>query len=209
MKLTVLGGTGGVGRHIVTQALDAGHDVTAFARSPGKLPRADELRVVEGQLDDEAALASAIAGADAVLSAIGPRDNVPEAVATFDASGARLVRLMTDHGVRRLVSIAGSAMLTSNDERTLYRRLVSRLVHTVMKHKQTAKRREYEHIAASDLDWVVVRPPMITEGPGTGSYRVSPSRMLGMKIAQGDVAHFMLACAQGDEWVRKEPIPAY
>ena len=72
VRLLVLGATGGTGQHVVTQALDAGYDVTAFARSPGKVaihhPR---LRVLEGTLTDSGALADAMHSQDAVISAIG------------------------------------------------------------------------------------------------------------------------------------------
>lgn len=73
MRLTIFGGTGPTGRLLVTAALDAGHDVTVFARSPGKLGIADErLRIVQGELSDAAGIRASIDGADAVISTLGP-----------------------------------------------------------------------------------------------------------------------------------------
>jgi putative NADH-flavin reductase len=78
MNLTVLGATGGTGRQVVEEALAGGHQVTALARDPGKLglqnPR---LRVVQGSIQEASAVEEAIAGADAVVSALGPRSNQP------------------------------------------------------------------------------------------------------------------------------------
>ena len=72
MKLLVLGATGATGKQIVSQALEAGHDVTVFARDPAKAgPERPRLRVIAGDFNDSAALAGAMRGQDAVLSAIG------------------------------------------------------------------------------------------------------------------------------------------
>ena len=72
MKLLVLGGTGGTGRHVVTQALDAGHDVTVLARDRARAGvQHERLRLVEGDVKNIAALGDAMRGQDAVISAIG------------------------------------------------------------------------------------------------------------------------------------------
>ncbi|HEX4620778.1 MAG TPA: NAD(P)H-binding protein, partial [Myxococcaceae bacterium] len=82
MKLTLFAATGGIGRQILEQALDAGHQVTAVVRNPKKLSR--ETRVVEADLSvaDPASLAPAVAGADGVLSALGPWTRAEVGVAT-------------------------------------------------------------------------------------------------------------------------------
>src|SRR3954447_21424192 len=73
MNLTVFGATGGIGRHVVSQALDAGHHVTAYARNPAKLNLTHpKLTVIAGELSDRAAVGRAVAAADAVISALGP-----------------------------------------------------------------------------------------------------------------------------------------
>lgn len=209
MKLTIFGGTGGVGRHLVEQALDAEHTATAFARSPEKLPRKDELRIVEGELDDAAAIAEAVRGADAVLSTLGARKNTPDQVALFGGAMERITGAMCDAHVRRLVAISGAGVLTPDDQVTFGRKFVRFLLKRLSKHVAEAKEREYAVIVATDLDWVLVRPPRIVEGPATGDYRVFGDRVPSPKISQGDVAHLMLRCAADDEWVRKAPIPGY
>jgi uncharacterized protein YbjT (DUF2867 family) len=73
MNLTVFGATGGVGREVVTQALDAGHDVTAYVRNPSKLDVThSNLTVITGELTDRDAVQRAVHGSDAVISALGP-----------------------------------------------------------------------------------------------------------------------------------------
>ena len=82
MKLTIFAATGGIGRHLVGQAIAAGHDVTAVARNPASLPA--EVRAVRADLAtaQPAALATAVGGADAVLSALGPRSKAEYGIAS-------------------------------------------------------------------------------------------------------------------------------
>ena len=86
MKLTIFAATGGIGRQILEQAIDAGHDVTAVVRNPQKLPAglSRQVRVVTADLADPnpATLKSAVEGADAVLSGLGPRSNPDAGIAT-------------------------------------------------------------------------------------------------------------------------------
>src|SRR5688500_1686747 len=102
MDITVLGATGGTGRHVVTQALDAGHRVTAVVRDPARMavPPQKGLTVATTRLDDRAAVLQAVADADAVVDALGVHTSGPT---TFRADTARLVTsAMRDAGVRRL-----------------------------------------------------------------------------------------------------------
>jgi putative NADH-flavin reductase len=72
MRLTVFGASGQTGRHLIQQALDAGHTVTAVVRDPTRLPiRHQRLQVVTADVLDPAAIQPAVAGADAVISALG------------------------------------------------------------------------------------------------------------------------------------------
>ena len=98
MQIAVLGGTGGIGGHVLSWALDAGHPVRALARSPGALPPRGGLTVIRGDALDAAAVTETIAGSDAVVSALGPRGAKSQSllagaaanvVAAMDKTGAR------------------------------------------------------------------------------------------------------------------------
>ena len=209
MKLAIFGGTGGVGSRLVPMALEAGHSVTAFARNPATLPKHPALNAVQGELGDFAAVSAAIAGKDAVLCTLGARTNTPDQVVAFGTALENITRAMSAHGVKRLVSISGAGVLLPEDQVTFGRRLVRSILMLATKHVALSKEREAEIIRASGLDWVLVRPPRIVAGAATGKYRVFPDRVPSSKISQGDVAHLILQCATGDEWVRRAPIPGY
>src|SRR5690348_6456343 len=110
MKLTIIAATGGVGRQLLAQALDAGHDVTAVARTPARLPQdlRAAVRIVTANLasPDPHVLESAVAGADAVLSALGPHNNADAGIAA--PGTAAIISAMRAARVQRIVAISAS-----------------------------------------------------------------------------------------------------
>jgi putative NADH-flavin reductase len=207
MKIAVLGATRNVGREIVRLALDAGDEVRAYAREPSasSLPPHARLAVHTGELDDEAALRACIEGTGAVLSALGPRQNRAEEVDRFGAALERVTRIMREAGVARLVAISGAGTLMDGETPRFGRRMVRGVMKLVAAHMLASKQREAEVICATDLDWVIVRPPRIVPGPPTGKVRVSLDDAPATSVSRGDVADFMLRAAREATWVRKAP----
>ena len=162
MRVVVLGATGGTGRLLVEQAIDRGHEVVAYVRRPDALPPRPGLDVVGGQLTDEPALTAAMAGAGAVVVAIGPtgvkdllgtdlmRRSLPVVAAAMTAAGVRRLVLLSAYGVG---DTARSASLTA---RLTFRTAVRALYRD--------KREAEERLAATGLDVTTVHPTMLTNG---------------------------------------------
>jgi putative NADH-flavin reductase len=169
MKLLVLGPTGGTGQAIVRQALDAGHDVCAFARRPAKLgiehPR---LRVHAGDVvADPAALAEALRGQDAVVSALGKGQSF-KASALIERSVRALVPAMESAGVRRLVFTSAFGVGDSVRGAPIVARV---FFATLLRGVYADKKVGEDLLRASALEWTIVQPAMLTDGPRTGKYR--------------------------------------
>jgi putative NADH-flavin reductase len=106
MRLTIFAARGGIGTQLLEQAVAAGHDIAAVVRSPNKLSA--DVRIVTADLTapDPAALRSAVQGADAVLSGLGPRGNSKFGIASsgtqpiVDAMRATDVRPYRRHQCR-------------------------------------------------------------------------------------------------------------
>ncbi|TQM13965.1 NAD(P)-dependent oxidoreductase [Pseudonocardia kunmingensis] len=201
MRITVFGATGGTGRHVVEQALDAGHHVTAVVRDPARLglPAADRLDVVTVQLDDRAAVRAAVAGADAVVDALGSGSG-PTTVRT-DAARV-IVAAMRDAGVRRLVVVSAAGAHTTGDT-AFVRFVVKPVLGYVLRHPFADMRAMEEVVRASDLDWTIVLPPQLTDGPRTGAVRrrVGANVRGSYRLARADLAAAVLD-AVGDDGVR-------
>ena len=211
MKITIIAATGGVGRQLVSQAVAAGHDVTAVARNTAKLPpdvlTAGTVRVVTADLarPDLQALASAVAGADAVLSALGPHNNSDAGIA---APGTRAITdAMQAAGVRRIVAISASPVSTTSSpgrpnpprhdpgDGFIMRQFGTRIARTLFGKVYDDLARMEDILRHSGLDWTILRPPQLTGKPLTGRYRTAYGRNVhgGRSIPRADVAHFMLA----------------
>jgi len=189
-RLFVLGATGGIGRELVDQALDCQHSVTAFVRTPQKLgPRRERLTVIQGNLLDTEALAAALAGHDAVLSAVGP-PGPGRTTITGDCATAT-VAAMRATGVRRLL-IVGVAVLFDDSG------FLARVLRTTLLRNVAHDSAEMERIVkASELDWTIVRPPRLTNGTRREHYGVAndhlpPGAGGAATVSRADVAHFML-----------------
>jgi putative NADH-flavin reductase len=204
MKLTIFAATGGIGRQLLEQALAAGHDVTAVARNPRALPT--RVRAVAADLGapDPAVLESAVAGADAVLSGLGPRTRSDAGIAS---RGTRaIVGAMEATGVRRIVVVSAAPVSTMASpgrpdppgrdpgEGLVTRRLVMPLLRAALREVYDDLALMEDVLRASDLDWTVVRPPRLTNRPATGTYRTASGHNLrgGVLVARADVAHLML-----------------
>ncbi len=210
MEICVLGSTGGVGTELVRLALERGWTVRAYARpaSVPSLPTHDNLTPHPGELDDESALRAAIAGADAVVSALGPRTNSPDQPPLFEAALARVTRLMGEEGVQRLVAISGAATPLPGDPPSVPRALIRGVMKLVARHVLESKVSEAAVILATDLEWVLPRPPRIVPGPPSGTTRGDLSAPPSSKVTRGGIAEFMLSAATSDEWVRTAPFVA-
>lgn len=208
MKLTVFAATGGIGRQLVDQALAAGHDVTAVVRNPAKVT-ADVrvVRVVRADLahPDPAALASAVAGSDAVLSGLGPHSRAEAGIA---APGTRaIVAAMRATGIRRLVVVSAAPVGTvpspgrphpprhDPGDGFFMRHLLGPLGRAMLGPVFADLAEMEDVLAGSGLDWTAVRPPRLTGKPATGAYRTAVGRNVrgGTVVSRADVASFMLA----------------
>jgi len=204
MKITVFGATGGTGRHILAQALAAGHEVTAFARNPEALEARPGLAVVAGSTNDPRAVERAVAGREAVLCALGGSPwRRRERVCSNAVS--HITRAMEEHGVRRIVAVS---TFGAGDTRPQVGRLARVLLFGCVLRSEVADKEAMEaRLSTSALDWTVVRVGMLTDGPARGAWRAADDgSILGMgRITRADVAAFMLAQLESRVWLRRKP----
>lgn len=203
MKLAILGATGGTGQHVVQQACAAGHDVTAVVRNPAKLADQANLTVIEADPMNPQALATALAGQDAIVSAMGSRDGrAPTTVCTDSA--AAIIAAMREHGTRRLVVVSNSGMHIDSWDGPMTRFVVKPLLGRILKHAYADMRRMEVLVQGSGLDWTIVRPPMLTNGRHTGEFRFAFNHNVrgGNRITRADLADQVLRCLTDDRTVR-------
>ncbi len=191
MKVLVIGATGPLGREILKQTKAKSFAVTALARKPGSLAGVDGVEVVEGDVFDIESLKRAMTGVDLVISAYGLK--LTRKPTTRLSEGTKnMLEAMKATRVPRLICVTGNGAGDSKGHGGFFfnRILEPLLLHEMYKDKT----RQEDVIRKSDLDWTIVRPAVLTNGPLTGSYRAvtNLSDFNASKISRNDVAGFIV-----------------
>jgi nucleoside-diphosphate-sugar epimerase len=221
VKLALFGATGGVGREVLSQAIAAGHAVTAVVRNPSKLPA--DVDVVRQDLatPDVEVLDAALRDVDAVISAVGPHRAAQAGIVA--PAMAAITHAMGGARVRRLVVISASPVgVVPSTHRPqpprydpgddlLMRSVLSPLIRRLFGPLYTDLAAMEDLLRDGSLDWTSVRPPRLTNGPLTRTYRTAIDRNVrhGLFISRRDVAHLTLTVLQQRETVRHAVGVAY
>ena len=194
MKLTIFGATGGTGTCLTTQALAAGHSVTAVVRDPARLavPAHPRLEVVTADVLGPASITPAVDGADAVLTAVAPPGTGPSTLR--QDSTRSIIQAMQKTGTRRLLIVSGSIVADEGDSPFMRYVLKPLVRRTFLRHVCADMRGAEDEIHASNLDWTIMRPPSLTGKAARGTYRTATDRNLphGFSISRADLAACML-----------------
>lgn len=208
LHVTVFGATGGIGRHVVDQLLAAGHTVTAYVRTPAKLDHTHpDLTVVQGELTDAAAVAKAVTGADAVISALGPTLK-RSATGTPVADGTRtIVTAMTDAGVRRYIGLATPAMADPKDRPTLKGKILRFMPRLAFPNALAEIDAMADAIRSSDLDWTIARITSPNDQPPTGTVRAGflGRDKVASAMTRADIAAFLVTQLIDDTYHHAAP----
>jgi len=205
-KILVLGATGGTGRLIVSQALARGYQVTALVRSPEKASDLKGAKLVVGDVRDERALRDALEGQDAVVSALGTPASPFREVTLLSTATRALVDAMKAEHVSRLVCITGlGAGDSAGHGGFLFDNLIFPLL---LKRVYADKNRQEAIVRDSGLDWILVRPSVLSDKPGGKTIRALTdlSDFHGGTISREDVATFVLNQLHADSWLHRSPL---
>jgi putative NADH-flavin reductase len=209
MKLIIFGPTSGTGRELMRQALDQGHSVVAFARNPAKIDdiQHENLRVFQGDVLDPAAVESAVAGQEVVLCTIG----AGAARSTLREDGTRnIIAAMEKAGIRRLICLSSLGVGDSRANIPFFTKHI--IIPVFLRHAFADHERQEAVVRQSSLDWTIVRPPHLINGPRTGEYRhgfPTTDRQIKAKISRADVADFMLKQLNDDTHIHGTPGLSY
>ncbi len=201
MQIALFGATGGTGRQVLLQALDQGHQVNALVRDPSKLPAGHiGLTPIPGDVLNQAAVDACIQGADAVVCVLGTRAGAEP----IESHGTRtIVKAMQTQGVRRLIAVTSLGVGDSRDQIPYFFKILMRIA---LKKTMAAKEEQERTIMESGLDWTIVRPGGLTDGPRTGTYNSGLDKtIMARRVSRADVADFVLRQLADDRYLRQTP----
>ncbi|WP_378739827.1 NAD(P)-dependent oxidoreductase [Nocardia brasiliensis] len=206
MRIVVFGANGPTGRLLTGRALAAAHDVVAVTRRPGEFPiEHDRLTVFGGDVRQADSIDVAVAGADVVLSTLGvPYSKEP--IDTYSVGVANIVAAMHRNDIRRIAVVSSSAVAPQRyaDAGFLFNRVLQPYITRVLgKTLYDDMRRMESLLAATDLEWTIVRPGGLYELPAVTDYTMVEGQADRRYTARIDLAASLLRLAEEGGFVRK------
>lgn len=207
MRILIIGASKGTGALAVKVALDRGHEVTAFARSPEKLElEHPKLTKVKGDFHNNEDVDRAVPGHDAVIvtASAGGISSFKEHPTYFSQGTKLVIRAMKASGVRRLIVL--SAIGVGETKKISGWIAETFLYGMLFKLPYADHERQEQDTRESGLEWVIARPARLTDGPATKTYikRAGLERVpWSWAISRADVGDFLVEAAEVDKWVGK------
>ncbi len=207
MRLVIFGAGGRTGNHIVRLAIALGHEVTAFARKPNKLPLSHErMRVVVGDANDPFQVGRAIQGTEAIITTIAPQQTASEESHTHILQ--QIMQSMHRHQVQRIVAMSESIVLDKSGLTGAVTTGMRRMFITPSHARWLRISEQYNKcIQSSGLDWTLVCTHQLTDEPFDGRYIVETRhKKTNVRASRANVADFLLRIALNGSHIHELPI---
>lgn len=208
MTITIFGGTGPTGLLVIQKALSSGHTVTAFARTPSKITiQHHNLSIVEGALTDIDKIETVVRNADAVISLLGPTG---KSQGLAISNGLKnIINAMQKGGIKRLIATATPSYKDANDRFQFGFAFGVFMVKSLLGDTYHDIAATGEQIATSQLDWTIVRLPMLSNAPSKGKLNIGytgDGKVKLFSLTRADLADFLIQQLDDKTYVRKAPV---
>lgn len=206
--IALFGASGKTGQQFLPVALAAGYRVQALVRTPAKLTAQPNLEIIAGDVLNAADVTRTVQGSDVVVSLFG---HVKGSPAGLQTDGTRhLVAAMRQHGVRKVISLSGGGLPYEEDQPKVPDYLIRGIMKLVVPKVLNDAIAHAEVLRQSNLDWIIVRGPRLTDEPRQGKYRVGWVGVnASTKVGRADLADFLLTQVEDDAMVGKMPFVSY
>ena len=210
MKVVVFGATGTIGRHVIEQSLEKGHQVLAFCRDASKLNefRHPNLSMIEGDVLDQNDVDRAVLDQEVVIVALGSGKSRKSSVRSEGTKN--IVEAMKKSGVDRLICQSTLGTGESNDNLNFFWKRI--MFGWYLKQVFLDHELQEQYVRNSGLNWTIIRPSAFTNGERTANYLhgFNPKdRSLKLKISRADVADFILKQVCDNTYLHKAPGLSY
>jgi putative NADH-flavin reductase len=206
IKIAVIGGTGKAGKYLVNQLVNQGFKIKVLLRNPDKLEITSHLiEKISGDVRSYESVNSLIEGCNAVISTLGPSKGESP---IFSHATGNVIKAMNALNVQRYIMITGLTLDTIHDKKSFRTRLLSKIMKLSFPAIIADKQKEYSILSESNLDWTVIRLPLIEQTESSGKIKISLTDCPGKKISSTDLANFLISQLSDDSFIRKSPFIA-
>jgi len=202
-KIAVIGGTGKAGKYLFKRLIDQNFRIKVLVRNPDKLNITNPLiEKVIGDVRNYESVYSLIEGCGSVVSTLGQtRGEDP----IFSQAATTIVKAMNALNVKRYVVITGLTIDTIHDKKSFKTKLLSGIMKICYPAVITDKQKEYDILTDSNLDWTVIRLPLIKQTEASGNIKISLTDCPGKEIGSTDLADFIINQLSDNRFIRKSP----
>jgi len=205
MKIVIFGASGQVGTLLVAEMLKRGHDVSAFIHGPNSFVENKKLKVIRGDVHSQSDIEMAVVGNDAVLSALGSWGTETKDI--LSSAMNHIVPIMKSHGIKRIVSLTGADARDLGDRLNILQKLTSKFFNIIAGKIITDGEEHIRILRDSNLNWTVLRSPVMTNRGTHGSYRLDMSAAMPWNtISRKDVVTAMADLVEGQQFLQQSPV---
>ena len=203
VKIAVIGGTGKAGKYLVNQLVSQGFKIKVLLRNPDKFEITSTLvEKVIGDVRNYESVYSLIEGCSSVISTLGQTKGENP---IFSQATSNIIKVMNALNVKRYIMITGLTLNTVYDRKSFKTKLLSKFMKISFPAIVADKQKEYLILSASNLDWTVIRLPLIEQTESSGTIKISLTDCPGKKISSTDLAIFLINQLSDGSYIRKSP----
>ncbi|MGI9582876.1 NAD(P)-dependent oxidoreductase [Chryseobacterium sp. RRHN12] len=201
--IAVIGGTGKSGQYLVKHLLEKGHSLKLLLRHPENFTLQNPLiEPVKGDARDEAAVHKLITGTDLVMSTLGQPKGEKS---IFSDAAKNIIKAMNSHGITRYIVTTGLSVNTLSDQKNERVKMATEWMYQNYPETTADKQKEYELLLGSNLDWTLVRLPLINLTDENFTTEANLTDCKGENISASDLAGFLVSQIENSDYTQKSP----
>jgi putative NADH-flavin reductase len=203
IKIAVIGGTGKSGKYLVKELLDNGFTIKLLHRNPENITfHSPSVEIVKGDARNYESIRKLLGGCQAVISTLGqPKGET----SIFSQATKNVICAMKDFGIKRYILTTGLNVDTSSDQKSPNSKFATDWMKSNFPETTSDKQLEYNTLSASNIDWTLVRLPLIEQTDEQRKISVSLEDCPGDKISATDLAHFLIMQLSDETYIQKSP----
>lgn len=207
-KIAVIGGTGKSGKYLVHQLLNQGFNIKLLVRNPDRVQiQSPLIEVVHGNVSHYDTVLQLVEGCQAVISTLG-LGQPNSATSIFSQATKNVLRAMEACKITRYIVITGLNVDTPFDQKSPKTQFATDWMKTNYPLTTSDKQLEYELLSNSDMDWTLVRLPLIEQTDEKREVLVNLQDCPGDKISATDLADFLIEQLTDKTYLKQSPFLA-
>ncbi|MFW6363826.1 MAG: NAD(P)-dependent oxidoreductase [Spirochaeta sp.] len=205
MTIMIIGASGRSGKAVTQELLKRGHKVRGLVRKKERYGTPEEgVTLIEGDSLDYASMKEAAAGADVIVSTMGPVRNSPAHL--MQQSAEHTIAAAKAAGIQRVIWMSGAGVKDSRDEKSISRPIIRGIMKIVAGSVLKDSEAGYKVITGSDLDYTILRAPILKDGEAERDYQLSYTPPKAQPLTRGDIAVAIADLIQENAWVKESPM---